>query len=286
MRDYLKRFLIVGIVALCISLLFLGGTHSQAQNVSIKERTEDWIWPTEGVITDIFGSRGGRHKGIDIAGVVGTPILAVASGTVSKSYYSTSYGHVVFIKHEEDKLETVYAHLNKRLVKEGQKVAQGAKIGEMGNTGHSSGSHLHFEIHQNEWTYEKNQAINPADAFEGIAMGNKIPNDSKKDQVVFSEIEEERVFPAMAMEEKQYYEKLTYLIGERQTELLLNSKKRKEEKKKSELKHEITSGETLWAIANQYEVTVASIKKENNLKSDLIFPGQTLTIQPENMKIE
>lgn len=283
MRDYLRRFLIVGIVALCISLLFLGGKHSQAKELSIKERTEDWIWPTEGVISDIFGTREGRHKGIDIAGELGTGVLAVASGTVSKSYYSTSYGHVVFIKHDNDGFETVYAHLNKRLVSEGQKLKQGEKIGEMGNTGQSSGVHLHFEIHEKEWTYEKKHAVNPTLVLGDIELGEKISD--KKQLLAFEDMEESRVFPAMAMEKRNQYEKIRHILGARQAELFIHTKQQSDELPQTE--HEISVGETLWSIANQYNVSVASIMKDNELTSDVIHPGQTLQIprkDKENQK--
>ena len=112
MRDYIKRLIIAGIMALCISLLFLGGKHSQAEEISFKDKTNHWIWPSDGLITDTFGTRHGNHNGIDIAGPYGSPIYTVDDGVVTKAYYSYSYGNVIFIKHDNG-LETVYAHLNK-----------------------------------------------------------------------------------------------------------------------------------------------------------------------------
>lgn len=77
----------------------------------------EWIEPIKGEITDQFGTRDGKHKGLDIAAPEGEAVAAAADGTVSKSYQSDSYGHVIFIKHDNG-YETVYAHLSKRLKKE------------------------------------------------------------------------------------------------------------------------------------------------------------------------
>lgn len=159
MLDYGRRLLVVLIIAMCIGLMFVGGTVKKA--ASVQELPENWIWPVEGTISDFFGSRGGEHKGIDIAGSINSNIRAVSNGIVSKSYYSDSYGHVVFILHQDEGYETVYAHLNKRLVNEGESVKQGQSIGKMGNTGNSSGTHLHFEVHERSWSIAKENAINP-----------------------------------------------------------------------------------------------------------------------------
>lgn len=173
MGDYIRRVLIAAIMLLFISLLFLGGRHSQAQSNSIPERTKEWTWPSDGVITDIFNTRNGNHKGIDIAGELGTDIFVVDDGIVVRSYYSQSYGHAIFVKHANG-LETVYAHLNERFVQENDKVLKGELIGKMGNTGHSSGVHLHFEIHEKEWTIHKENAIDPITVFGEMEVGQTV----------------------------------------------------------------------------------------------------------------
>ncbi|GLO68312.1 MULTISPECIES: peptidoglycan DD-metalloendopeptidase family protein [Oceanobacillus] len=121
--------------------------------------------PTAGVVTSRYGNRnGGFHYGIDLGGTEGvSPIVAAANGTVSRAYYSDSYGHVVFIKHNINgkAYETIYAHLYGYFVSEGQKVNKGEQIGLLGNTGRSTGPHLHFEIHSGSWTIGKENAINP-----------------------------------------------------------------------------------------------------------------------------
>ncbi len=88
------------------------------------------------------------HNGIDIAGPQGTPILAAASGRVivaKNSGYNGGYGKLVIMVHDNG-IQTVYAHLREVYVSSGQTVSQGSVIGEMGNTGRSTGSHLHFEV--------------------------------------------------------------------------------------------------------------------------------------------
>ncbi|WP_374723581.1 murein hydrolase activator EnvC family protein [Calidifontibacillus erzurumensis] len=124
-----------------------------------------FLMPTTGHISSGFGERWGTmHYGIDIANKVGTPVIASANGTVKWANYVNRYGNTVLIKHNINgkTYETLYAHLDKINVKIGQKVTQGQKIGEMGNTGRSFGSHLHFEIHVGGgWNQNKTFAKNP-----------------------------------------------------------------------------------------------------------------------------
>ncbi|MEO0622583.1 MAG: DUF5930 domain-containing protein [Pseudomonadota bacterium] len=94
---------------------------------------------------DPFNGRWSMHSGVDWAGSRGTPIYATASGVVSFSGRMSGYGKIVIIKHAFG-YETRYAHLNRSLVKVGQRVERGVKVGEMGNTGRSTGTHLHYEI--------------------------------------------------------------------------------------------------------------------------------------------
>jgi murein DD-endopeptidase MepM/ murein hydrolase activator NlpD len=107
-----------------------------------------YIWPSQGVLTSGYGWRWGRmHQGIDIAGPIGTPIVAAAPGVVSFAGWNDGgYGNLVEIEHPDGSL-TLYAHNNRILVNKGQKVTQGQQISEMGSTGRSTGPHLHFEIH-------------------------------------------------------------------------------------------------------------------------------------------
>ncbi|WP_242222788.1 SH3 domain-containing protein [Bacillus cereus group sp. BfR-BA-01380] len=121
-------------------------------------------YPAQGKISSEFAVRWGKmHYGVDITATGNAPIQAAAPGTVVKSYYSTSYGNVVFVAHHinGNLYTTVYAHMKSRAVKAGDTVATGQLLGYMGNTGHSSGQHLHFELHNGEWNFEKTNAVNP-----------------------------------------------------------------------------------------------------------------------------
>jgi murein DD-endopeptidase MepM/ murein hydrolase activator NlpD len=113
-------------------------------------RFNGYIWPARGVFTSGYGWRWGRmHRGIDIAGPVGTPIFAAAEGeVVTAGWNSGGYGNLVKLRHPDGSL-TLYAHNQRLLVRNGQKVEQGQRIAEMGSTGRSTGPHLHFEIHPN-----------------------------------------------------------------------------------------------------------------------------------------
>ena len=105
-----------------------------------------------GRLTSNFGKRSAPkkgastyHKGVDWATPTGTPVYASCGGTVAKAGWGSGYGYVVYINHEDGR-QTRYGHLSKVLVSAGQKVKQGDKIALSGNTGVSTGPHLHFEI--------------------------------------------------------------------------------------------------------------------------------------------
>ena len=112
-----------------------------------------WPCPSYSRISSQYGYRthpisGTRklHKGLDIAASSGNPVIAAASGTVVKSYFSSSYRNYVVISHGGG-LMTAYAHMTRRLVSAGQTVAAGQQVGTVGSTGNSTGPHLHFEVY-------------------------------------------------------------------------------------------------------------------------------------------
>ncbi|SEP91218.1 N-terminal domain of peptidoglycan hydrolase CwlO-containing protein [Virgibacillus subterraneus] len=117
-------------------------------------------WPSQGRLSSTYGSRSlGYHYGLDIAASTGTTIKTAAAGVVTRSAYSTSYGNVVYVYHPQYNKSTVYAHMSSRSVGYGQNVSAGQKLGEIGNTGRSYGAHLHFEVHNGEWS--QHGGINP-----------------------------------------------------------------------------------------------------------------------------
>jgi murein DD-endopeptidase MepM/ murein hydrolase activator NlpD len=107
------------------------------------------IWPVSGPVTSPFGYRWGRlHAGIDIGVPYGTPIHAAAAGTVVLAAWTGGYGNYTCIDHGGG-LATCYAHQSSYAVSVGAQVSQGQVIGYVGNTGHSFGAHLHFEVRIN-----------------------------------------------------------------------------------------------------------------------------------------
>ena len=110
------------------------------------------IWPAEGHLTSGFGNRTNPftgkavlHAGIDIANRIGTPIVAPARGTVVSAGWQNAYGNCIVIDHGNS-ITTRYAHMETTVVSEGQEVKRGQVIGTIGNTGRSTGPHLHYEI--------------------------------------------------------------------------------------------------------------------------------------------
>ncbi len=144
------------------SELFLPGdkpSNGKAGSTSLA-----YTWPTTGVLTSRFGRRWGKmHKGIDIAGPVGTPINSAADGIVVFAGWNGGYGNLVEVKHA-DGTTTRYGHNSRLTVSVGQTVAKGQQVSEMGSTGHSTGSHLHFEIRPNG-----GDAVNPIAHLPKIA---------------------------------------------------------------------------------------------------------------------
>ena len=124
----------------------------------------NYVMPTANTkITDVFGYRPNRkrvHQGLDIKVQTGDTIYAAFDGKVRiTAFQRRGYGHYIVVRHNNG-IETLYAHLSKKLVKENQNVKAGDPIGIGGNTGRSSGSHLHFE------TILMGKSIDPAAMFD------------------------------------------------------------------------------------------------------------------------
>ncbi|MDR3307031.1 MAG: M23 family metallopeptidase [Endomicrobium sp.] len=118
-------------------------------------------WPCDGRITSVYGFRmhpiylvRDFHSGLDIANKLHTPVFCTANGRVVYSGWQSGYGNIVVVDHGHN-YRTVYGHLSKKFVKTGSYVSRGQIIAEMGNTGSSTGSHLHYEV------YFKGRAVNP-----------------------------------------------------------------------------------------------------------------------------
>ncbi len=108
-----------------------------------------FVFPTQGIPTSGFGVRwGALHAGIDIANSIGTPILAVADGVVIDAGPTAGYGMWVKLRHADGTV-TLYGHINTTEVTTGERVMAGDLIATMGNTGNSTGPHLHLEVQLN-----------------------------------------------------------------------------------------------------------------------------------------
>ncbi|WP_048471242.1 M23 family metallopeptidase [Mycolicibacterium chlorophenolicum] len=108
-----------------------------------------YVLPTRGMLTSGFGYRwGALHGGIDIANAIGTPIYAVSDGVVTAAGPVAGFGIWVKLRHPDGTV-TLYGHLNSTVVDVGERVAAGDQIATMGNTGNSTGPHLHLEVHAN-----------------------------------------------------------------------------------------------------------------------------------------
>mgnify|MGYP000854052963 CR=1 FL=1 len=133
-----------------VKQVVLQGTQVTVASRGLKESSSEGSgrlsWPLRGGITSSYGTRGsGFHRGIDINGNTGDPIRAAGDGKVIEAGWSGGYGKLIAIKHSGG-IVTRYAHCSTLNVKPGERVARGEVIGRVGNTGHSTGSHLHFEV--------------------------------------------------------------------------------------------------------------------------------------------
>ncbi len=130
------------------------------------------IWPCEGKVVSPFGYRihplyriEHFHTGIDIANEYGTPIRATADGFIKFAGWQQGYGKAVLIQHDFG-YSTIYGHLSSIKVKQGQKISRGEIIGLMGDTGTTTGPHLHYEIWKDNKLCNPIKYVNPEDFFK------------------------------------------------------------------------------------------------------------------------
>jgi len=146
-----KTHLVVALLIIAVVWGFILGFTDLELRSDLIEHTPS-IYPTWGIITSYFGEWRGdhMHMGIDIANRRGTPIYATASGTIVFADRHGGMGKEIRIYHglglNGHDYTTVYGHLDRIYVKQWDKVKQGEFIGTMGNTGNSTGPHLHYEV--------------------------------------------------------------------------------------------------------------------------------------------
>lgn len=208
---------------------------------SFKVDLRGFTMPTTNTkITDVFGYRPRRrrtHNGIDVKVQKGDTIYAAFDGKVRiTSYQRRGYGHYIVIRHNNG-IETVYAHLSKKLVVQDQVVKSGQPIGLGGNTGRSTGSHLHFE------TLLMGKNINPELMFD--FTNQRVTGDFYT------------------------YRKGVYQEYDKKTGKIVESAEK--------LYHKVRRGETLSVIARKCGVSVNTLYKLNKMNSrTVIRPGQMI----------
>lgn len=216
------------------------------------------------VITSNFGARWGRqHKGLDIKVYIGDTIRAAFDGKIRiVKYEPKGYGKYVVIRHHNG-LETIYGHMSKHLVEEDQVVRAGDPIGLGGNTGRSTGSHLHFE------TRLCGVALNPALMFD---FRNQ---DVVSDSYLFQR-SKYAAESAQATRLRGVNGKATSTKDDSDDEILASNSSTTNSWTKVFI-HKVKKGETLSAIARKHGTTVDKICRLNHIgKSIRLMPGQIL----------
>jgi murein DD-endopeptidase MepM/ murein hydrolase activator NlpD len=207
----------------------------------------NYVHPAKYKIFSPYGvrrRRGRIHKGVDLSFPEGTPVVAVFDGIVRVSTFNNGgYGNLVILRHN-NRLETYYAHLSRRLVNPGQTVKAGDTIGLGGSTGRSRGPHLHFE------TRYLGQHFNPARiidfqnyklACDTLYIGGKaLKTNTDPIPSATQNVQQNNGYP-------QYIT--------------------------------IRRGDTLGLLAKKYHTTVDKLKKLNNMKSDFLREGQKLRVR-------
>jgi murein DD-endopeptidase MepM/ murein hydrolase activator NlpD len=141
-----KKVLSETIIAEPVSRVVENGAKTIVVSRAADVSGSGFAWPIRGRINSPFGPRGGGfHSGIDIQASIGDPVYSAAGGRVTAASYSSGYGNAVTIDHG-DGLSTLYAHLSQMNVSVGQEVGVQELVGLAGNTGRTTGPHLHFEV--------------------------------------------------------------------------------------------------------------------------------------------
>lgn len=198
------------------------------------EMLNNFVVPFRGAVVSKFGMRRGRmHTGTDIKLVQGDTVVASYHGVVSRSQTYYAYGKLVIIDHPYG-LQTYYAHLSELLVKVGDTVAIGQVIGLGGRTGRATGTHLHFEIREN------GKAYNPELIFDF------------EQSLIKSDIEGKEMIAELVAKPKTGVKYVRDMDGTPET-------------------YTVRSGDTLSAIARQFQVTVNELCEINNLTTRSIL---------------
>ena len=221
--------------------------------IHLVDSLSSYHYPYKGRLSSRYGPRRGRpHQGVDLPLKVGDPIYAMFDGKVRVSKLAGNYGNLVVIRHNNG-LETYYAHLSERSVAVGDWVVAGQQIGLGGNTGRSTGPHLHFEVRYRGQSFDPERLIdfNTGDMrrAEMLLKRRHFSIYSKYEQNFDDEVEAEKEEEA----ERKAAAAIKY--------------------------HTVRSGDTLGALARKYGTTVTRLCQLNGIKSTSILRiGQRLRV--------
>ena len=225
-------------------------SFAEATPIRLVDSLKSYHYPYIGRITS---RRGRPHQGIDMALKVGDPVYATFDGKVRLSKAAGNYGNLVIIRHCNG-LETYYAHLSERSVQTGDWVVAGQQIGLGGNTGRSTGPHLHYEVRYRGQSFDPERIID----FK--------TGELRREELLLKR----RHFSIYAKFEQDFDDEIE---AEKQEEA--------ERKAAAAIQyHTVRSGDTLGAIARRYGTTVSRICNLNNIKSTSILRiGQRLRVR-------
>ena len=164
---------------------YLRSTNIAAQSRNIFARSDVNVlpagWPVNGRLMDGYGHRsdpfsgeGAMHTGIDISAPLGTPAKATADGIVIHANWNSGYGQCVIIDHGNG-YQTWYAHLSHIDVHEGEEIRQGEPVGRVGNTGRSTGPHLHYEVRVHSTPVNPYRFLAQVAALKNAVAPNEFP---------------------------------------------------------------------------------------------------------------
>ena len=242
-----------------------------------------YVMPVKGnYVTSHYGYRpqfGRTHKGIDLRAAVGDTVYSAFSGRVRLTRFERGgYGFYVIVRHENG-LETVYGHLSRFLVKPDQYVKAGQPIALSGNTGRSTGPHLHFE------TRFMGYAINPEAIFD---FANRCTHTdsytfSKSTYTKARDYAPSKRYAAAkkssAPEERESANKKRDNKKEQQQVTASSRKSTKESRNESRSTYQVKKGDNLDKIAKNNGTTVEQLKKLNGLTSSTIQEGKVLKVK-------
>ena len=241
-----------------------------------------YVMPIKGnYVTSHYGYRpkfGRTHKGIDLRAAIGDTVYSAFSGRVRLTRFERGgYGFYVIVRHENG-LETVYGHLSRFLVKPDQYVKAGQPIALSGNTGRSTGPHLHFE------TRFMGYAINPEAIFD---FANRCTHTDSYTFTKSNYTKARDYSPSTryanskkaATEEKKESTRSSQSSKKDQASSASTKKSTKESRDNSRSTYQVKQGDNLTKIAKNNGITVAQLKKLNDLTGDNVEAGKVLRVK-------